>query len=248
MENVNAEQTKIFKKELGKILALGLDITGELVEIALVQVFPGAKRITLNTKDKKWIDVILPSKGLEVKTFQVAKSIDLITPGTVVSNVLKRVSQVDHTDTYGNFRNARDIGKDLINYLHSTIEEHSKQKGITGQKKMAVLFRTVANTHFAYWEQPLDFGKYEDYIWQWNETTSAGKATHTIVGIKEDKYIFRWYCTNQKQLFYHYEVPKEAVFFEINKSESETEVYIMTKEELNQKLAEAFAKGQQTKP
>ncbi|CAM5796197.1 hypothetical protein [Brevibacillus borstelensis] len=244
---MNAEQTKKFQYEIGKILALGLDITGELVEIALTQVFPQAKRITLNTKDKKWIDVILPSRGLEVKTFQVAKSIKSITVGTVVSNVLKRVSQVEHTDHEGNVRDAKDIGKDLINYLHSTIEEHSTIKGVTGEKAMAVLFRTVDNSKFAYWEQPLNFGNYEDYDWQWNETISNGKVTHTIVGIKEGKYIFRWYCNNQKQLFYLYEVPEAATFFEVSKKESQQEVFIMTKEELDQKLSEAFRKGQQNK-
>ncbi|USB33897.1 hypothetical protein [Paenibacillus sp. YPG26] len=243
VQQLNSSQTAKLKQELVKILSLNLDITGELVEISLVAVYPEAKRLTLNTKDKRWIDVILPSKGIEVKTFQVAKSLRTITVGTQVSNVLKRVSQVNHLNEHGERRAATEIGKDLIHYLHSTIKEHATQKGVTGDLTMGILFRTVDKSHFAYWEQELSFGDYTDYEWSWNITESGGKQTYTVVGKKDGEFVFRWYCDNQKQLFYSYIVPADAVFFEIQQNEAQKKAFIITEEELQIKIAEAFERG-----
>ncbi|MCY7912994.1 hypothetical protein [Bacillus haynesii] len=243
IQQLNSSQTQQLKQELVKILSLDLDITGELVEIALERVYPEAKRLTLNTKDKRWIDVILPQKGIEVKTFQVAKSLKSIITGTQVSNVLKRVSQVTHLAPNGNRRDAEDIGKDIINYLHSTIQDHANQKGVTGELTMGVLFRTVDKSHFAYWEQELHFGAYTDYEWTWNVTETKGKETYTIVAKKEGEFVLRWYCENQKQLFYTYTVPSDAVFFEIKQNETKQKAFIVTEEELQSMIAEAIENG-----
>lgn len=237
-----AEAAKL-KKEIIKILSLGLDITGELVEIALENTYANAKRLTLNTKDKKWIDVILPNRGIEVKTFQVAKGRKKIESGMRVSNVLKRVSTVNHQNSDGTDRDATDIGKDLIDYLHSSIKAHALQKGVSGEHTMGVLFRTVDNSKFSYWEQILDFGDYKDYEWLWNKTEISEKTTWTIVGKKDGKFVFRWYCKNQKQLFYNYVVPEDATFFEIDFSKGQKKAFIITEEELDEQLREAFNKG-----
>ena len=242
IQQLSPSQTDKLKKEIVKILSLGLDITGELVEIALESVYPKATRLTLNTKDKRWIDVILPSKGIEVKTFQVAKSLNFISVGTQVSNVLKRVSKVEHLEANGNRRDATAVGKDIIDYLHSTISEHAAQKGIEGELSMGVLFRTVNKEHFAYWEQELHFGNYMDYEWSWNITKNNNKTTYTVVGKKDGEFIFRWYCENQKQLFYTYEVPNDAVFFNINQSEANKKAFIVTDEELQAMIDEEIAR------
>lgn len=247
IKQLDSGQTQQLKNELVKILSLDLDITGELVEIALERVYPDAKRLTLNSKDKRWIDVILPVKGIEVKTLQVAKSIKLIIPGTRVSNVLKRVSQVNHLDEHGNRRDATEIGRDIIQYLHSTIQEHAAQKGIKGELTMGVLFRTVDKSHFAYWEQELHFGKYTDYEWSWNVNETTANTTYTVVAKKNGEFIFRWYCENQKQLFYNYEVPNDAVFFDIKQNETNKKAFILTEEELQTMIAEAFEKGKYSK-
>ena len=226
-----------------KILSLDLDITGELVEMALERTFPNAKRLTLNTKDKRWIDVILPTRGIEVKTFQVAPSLKSIITGNVVRNVLKRVSKVNHLNLDGNRREAIEIGKDIIHYLHSTIQEHATQKGVNGELTMGILFRTVDKSHFAYWEQELNFGDYTDYEWSWNITKIGPRVTHTVIAKKDEELVFTWYCENQKQLFYNYKVPNDAVFFRIEESEMNKKAFIITEEELQKLLDEAFEKG-----
>lgn len=232
-KKITSSQTEKLKKEIVKILSLGLDITGELVEISLERVYPEAKRLLLNSKDKRWIDVICNDKGIEVKTFQVAKNLKNISVGTAVSNVLKRVSKVNHLDENQSRRNPSDIGKDLIDYLHTTIKEHAIQKGVTGNLTMGILFRTVDKRKFAYWEQELSFGSYLDYEWSWNITTTTKGETYTIVGKKGEEYVFRWYCDNQKQLFYNYKVPNEVAFFEIEEDEVNKKAFIVTQEELD---------------
>jgi hypothetical protein len=239
---LNERQTEQFRKEILKILSLGLEITGELIEIALTQVYPESKRITLNSKDKKWIDVIAPDKGIEVKTFQVAKSARAIVEGMHVDNVLKRVSKVNHLEENNSERAASTIGSDIISYLHSTIDEHSREKGVSGEKVMGIVFRTVDNTAFGYWEQPLNFGEPTDYTWDWNTTTNSSGNFRTIVGRKDNNIIFKWYCNNQKQLFYHYQVPSNAVFFSISKEESSKKVYILSEEEIQQMIESEVSK------
>lgn len=241
IQELTGPQIAKLKNEITKILSLDLDVTGELVEISLLSVYPNSSRQTLNSKDKRWIDLVMPTKGIEVKTFQVAKSLKKITADTSVKNVLKRISKVDHLNEKGEYRNANEIGKDLINYLHQTITEHAIQKNVSGELTMGILFRTVQNTSFAYWEQKLNFGEYTDYEWSWNHNAST--KTDSIIGVKDGETVFSWYCNNQKQFFYLYKVPENAIFFEIDKAETNKEAFIITREELDAQIQEAFQKG-----
>lgn len=173
--------------------------TGERFEEIFAKIIPNSIRLP---KDKKWFDIKLKEDGIECKTFHFSE----ISPNNWVDNVLKRVSQVEAKD--GNeLKDPMEVGRELINYLHRTIVEHATEKGITGRKIMAILARGDDNIRFAYWEETLEFGKYTDYNWYWN-----GKNT-TLVGDKNGERIFSWY-QNQKQLFYRWKIPSNAIFFE----------------------------------
>ena len=65
------------------------ELVGEKVEEILAEVLPEAKRLP---KDKKWFDLVQPSRALEVKTYLATPPLKV---GTTVYNVLKRVSEVE---------------------------------------------------------------------------------------------------------------------------------------------------------
>jgi hypothetical protein len=172
--------------------------TGESFEEIFAKVIPNSIRLP---KDKKWFDIKLNNDGIECKTYLFSE----ILPDAWVDNVLKRVSQVEAR--VGNkLKDPSKVGRELINYLHTTIAEHATEKGITGRKIMAILARGKDGIHFAYWEELLYFGDSTDYSWSWN-----GK--NTLVGDKNGEHIFSWY-QNQKQLFYRWKIPSDAIFFE----------------------------------
>lgn len=172
--------------------------TGERFEEIFAKIIPNSIHLP---KDKKWFDIKLNIDGIECKTFLFPE----ISPYEWVDNVLKRVSQVE--DRVGNkLKDPSKVGRELINYLHTTIAEHATEKEITGRKIMAILARGKDKVHFAYWEELLYFGESTDYSWSWN-----GK--NTLVGDKNDEHIFSWY-QNQKQLFYRWNISPNAIFFE----------------------------------
>lgn len=175
-------------------------MTGAAIEIALASVLPNATHCA----DKKWFDIKQPNRGLEVKTFEVNPPMQA---GSRVSNVLKRVSKVS-AKVHGELRDPTQVGSDVLEYLHGTIEEHAKIKAIAKPYVLAVLLRTPDGTDFAYWERSLHFGKVEDYDWSWN-------ANETLTGEREGESVLQWYSRNQKQLFYLWKAPPDADFFRV---------------------------------
>lgn len=173
------------------------DRTGEKFEELLASVLLDSVRFP---KDKKWFDVRWHGVGIECKTFKFNK----VVVGESVDNVLKRVSQVNSWHN-NSLRNPTEVGKDIINYLHTTVAQHAKIKEITGQKILSVLARCIDDITFAYWEEPLHFGSYIDYTWTW-------EGKNTLVGAMGRERIFNWY-QNQKQLFYHWKIPNNAIIF-----------------------------------
>jgi hypothetical protein len=100
------------------------------------------------------------------------------------------------------------VGGDVLDYLHRTIEEHAKIKKISRPYVLAVLLRTSDGRDFAYWERPLYFGKAEDYTWSWN-------PNETLTGEGGGEAVLQWYSRNQKQLFYLWKAPSDAQFFHV---------------------------------
>lgn len=92
--------------------------------------------------------------------------------------------------------------------MNETIKEHARLKKVPENHVTAVLFRVADGTNYAYWEEPLDYGSKDDYKWSWNEG-------ETLKGVRNGQIIFQWYSKNQKQLFYRWQVPKNAVFFKV---------------------------------
>lgn len=204
------------------------DRSGEKIEEVLASVIPGATRLP---KDKKWFDIkVNGGIGIESKTFQY----DKLSPGSFIDNVLKRVSQVNPKEG-DKLKPAKQVGRDLIDYLNTSIKEHAAEKGITNRKIVSVLARSLDNKHFAYWEAPLDFGAYTTYEWYW-----SGKGT--LVGDKAGKHIFSWY-QNQKQLFYRWEIPKNALFFEATPYDS----FKITRAEYEKQIKESYLEGYKDK-
>lgn len=211
--------------ELAETLSLvhPRDRSGEKIEDILANIIPNAIRLP---KDKKWFDIKVEAIGIECKTFLY----DNISPNSFRDNVLKRVSQVSSIKA-GKLKPAKQVGAEIISYLSKSIEQHAVEKNITGRKILSVLARGVDGISFAYWESPLNFGKSTGYTWYWN-----GK--NTLVGDKGRKHIFSWY-QNQKQLFYRWEIPSNAIFFKAHKYDD----FKMSRAEYKKHIEEAYLSG-----
>jgi hypothetical protein len=202
------------------------ELFGEKIEEILADVLPGAERLP---KDKKWFDLIQPSRALEVKTFEANPPLKV---GTTVYNVLKRVSKIETKDRNGKLRNAQEVGNEVIDYLNESIKEHAKLKRVPNKYIVAVLFRTANGESYAYWEEPLNYGATKDYTWSWNDG-------ETLKGYRDQQAIFQWYSKNQKQLFYRWQIPKNANFFSVKP----IKCLNITEKELNDERKKWYYKG-----
>lgn len=197
--------------------------TGEKIEEILGIVIPNAVRLP---KDKKWFDLRVGTDGIESKTFLYKK----VAQKAYVDNVLKRVSQVKAKQG-SHLKLASQVGSAILDYLNNSVKLHASNKGISGKKILSVLARDIDDIHFAYWELPLDFGQGNNYEWSW-------QGKETLVGIKNKVRIFNWY-QNQKQLFYRWEIPPNAVFFEAPKYDN----FKISRTEYNERIKESYLNG-----
>jgi len=216
------------KRELSDKLARipSRELTGETIEKTLAEVLQDARQLP---KDKRWFDIVQPTKGMEVKTFVARPPLRV---GTTVYNVLKRVSKVDTRDAKGNLRNAQQVGDEVIDYLHGTIREHAALKKVPDTHLLSILFRTEDARSYAYWEEPLHFGQKSSYTWVW-------KGQETLTGYRGNEAIFQWYSRNQKQLFYRWKIPTAADFFQVKPVQTVT----LTKEEFENERRKSYLEG-----
>lgn len=208
--------------DLGKEKAITNTIDGYRFEHILCNILENCelavnidpKKVT-KTRDKKWFDLKQNGNGIEVKTFQVSSS--SVGPGSYVNNVLKRIppeALPDELSVHVGTRKEIDknadpaeVGRAIIEYINKTKAAHAIEKGISGEHYLSVLLRNKDFTQVAYWQEPFDLGDYSDYQWRWKDAS--------LEASKNDKVILSWYALNQRQLFYHFEVPEDADCFQI---------------------------------
>jgi len=221
---LTSQQKERLADQLARIPAR--ELTGEIMEKILAAVFPDAHQLP---KDKKWFDIVQPTRALEVKTFVAPPPLQV---GSTVYNVLKRVSKVRTKDSAGRLRDTKEVGNEVIDYLHTSIREHANRKRVPENHILSVLLRTSDARSFVYWEEPLYFGRREDYRWIWN-------PNETLTGCRGDEIIFQWYSRNQKQLFYRWKVPPNADFFQVQPVRTVT----LTEHEYEAERRKAYQEG-----
>jgi len=218
------QQIREFGDQLSRLPSR--ELGGETIEKILASVLPQAKQLP---KDKKWFDIVQPSRGLEVKTFVVDTPLEA---GRTIYNVLKRISKIESKDEGARLRAPQVVGDEIIDYLQGSIREHATLKRIPAERVMAILFRVTEATRFAYWEEPLDFGRKQDYRWTWNEA-------ETLKGYRGTDEIFQWYSRNQKQFMYRWKVPTTADFIDVTPVATIT----LTEEELEERIERSYREG-----
>lgn len=242
------EQIQKLRQLIARERALAGQLSGDRFEDILQTVLADCVKKKVNARgDKKWFDLAQPGRGLEVKTYQVPDA--RITPGSAVSNVLKRVapSLISKKYTSGSGRDvqvdmskpAAEVGAAVLEYLNTSVRTHAAEKGIEGDFYFTVLLRNKDLTHVGYWEQRIDFGTASDYTWAWSD--AALKARHKGVEV------FSWYCTGQRQLFYRFEAPAGVQVFDIplvtGRYVSDEELQALFKEVRDKAYQEGLAEG-----
>ena len=243
---LSKNQLATLRLALAKERALSGTLDGYRFEHLLMPILPNCDKAVhidpsqvTDTRDKKWFDLKQSYRGIEVKTYQT--STKLISPGTTVRNVLKRIPPEALPDELvtisGKDRQVRrdtdpaEVGVAVLRYIEETLTQHAKEKGITNRWDFAILFRNKGFTEVGYWEEPIDFGNPSDYDWEW-----GGRS---LKGSQDGDVIFTWYSTNQRQLFYRFHAPKDIQLFDI----PDVRVHLLTEEELQIMLDKSYQKG-----
>jgi hypothetical protein len=237
--SLSSEQLSKLQSLLAQERAVSGDLPGDRFEKILCSILPDCTRSVVNTRDKQWFDLAQPHRGIEAKTFQIAG--DEVRPGTTVSNVLKRVAPnllpAEVTKGEGKERQVdrsidpSAVGAAILEYLRESMVEHARAKGISGEFVFAILFRNSSFTQVGYWEEPIDFGRASDYVWEWRGRSLKGERS----GVEQ----FTWYWAGGRQLFYRFEAPENVQVFDI----PEIKGRFVSEAEMRRLLDAAYLRG-----